>query len=80
MHLRRKHAASGTPPVPRELHALCLDASVGEYLLFHGCPENAVQPILKNGFDFRLAGSGAGTLFGRGTYFQTPATHTMLTA
>eukprot|EP00929_Paragymnodinium_shiwhaense_P075621 TRINITY_DN38683_c0_g1_i1.p1 TRINITY_DN38683_c0_g1~~TRINITY_DN38683_c0_g1_i1.p1 ORF type:complete len:1018 (-),score=198.07 TRINITY_DN38683_c0_g1_i1:22-3075(-) len=59
--------------LPDGLHALELDSSVGELVLFHGCRADAVPNILQQGFDFRLSGTSAGTMFGKGSYFAENA-------
>eukprot|EP00389_Voromonas_pontica_P018161 GDKH01028574.1.p2 GENE.GDKH01028574.1~~GDKH01028574.1.p2 ORF type:complete len:216 (+),score=21.58 GDKH01028574.1:147-794(+) len=38
----------------------------GEVIMFHGAPDDAVESILKNGFDCRYSNGG---MFGRGVYF-----------
>ena len=67
MKLAQKHPDG--VKLPHSLHALELDSKVGELALFHGCREEVVPQILKQGFDFRIAGGNAGTMFGGGAYF-----------
>merc|ERR1712078_754507 len=50
---------SGTPP---------LDPGINEVWLFHGTGDTAAQKITSNVFKVNLAGSNAGTLYGRGIY------------
>ena len=67
MKLAQKHPDG--VKLPDSLHALELDSKVGELALFHGCRQEVVPQILKQGFDFRIAGTNAGKMFGRGAYF-----------
>lgn len=46
-----------------------LDASVNEFLLFHGTKPTAADNICKSHFMVRLAGANKGTLYGPGIYF-----------
>jgi len=71
MKLSRKHP-NGVD-LPDSLHAICLNANVGELALFHGCSAQSMPNILKQGFDFRIAGSNTGTMFGKGAYFAENA-------
>merc|ERR1712224_1161668 len=45
-----------------------LDKSVNEVFLFHGTSADASEAITTNEFRVNLAGSHAGTLYGRGIY------------
>ncbi|CAJ1361971.1 unnamed protein product, partial [Effrenium voratum] len=71
MKLAQKHPDG--VQLPKGVHALELDAKVGELALFHGCKKEVLPQILKQGFDFRIAGGNAGTMFGRGAYFAENA-------
>lgn len=53
-------ALSGIPPP---------DPALNEVLLFHGTNHIAAEKIATSEFRIRLAGSNAGTLYGRGVYF-----------
>jgi len=44
------------------------DGELNEWLLFHGTNAAASEKICTKDFSFRLAGSGAGSLYGGGTY------------
>lgn len=55
---------AGTPP---------LDANVNEVWLFHGTAGIAADKITSNEFRINLAGSNAGTLYGRGIYLADSA-------
>ena len=46
---------------------------LNEYLLFHGCPVEAVDSIAREGFDPQLGGQAVGGMFGKGTYFAENA-------
>jgi len=46
-----------------------LRRDLNECYLWHGTGPNQVQNISKTGFDLQQAGSGRGSLFGRGLYF-----------
>jgi len=46
-----------------------LEASVNEFLLFHGTNPSACESICKSDFMVNLAGSHAGSLYGKGIYF-----------
>jgi len=47
-----------------------------EQFLFHGAKDlDKMDLILTQGFDFRLAGSSTGTLYGCGTYFARDASY-----
>ena len=50
---------------------------VKELQLFHGTRSDSVEPICQQGFDFRLAGSAVGTLYGKGSYFASKASYSM---
>lgn len=55
----------------RELFS-CLgevDASVNEFLLFHGSKPSAVESICRSKFMVKMAGANAGALYGPGIYF-----------
>jgi len=71
MKLARKHPDG--VELPDGIHALQLDPSIGELALFHGCISEKFPCILKQGFDFRIAGSNAGAMFGKGAYFAENA-------
>jgi hypothetical protein len=45
------------------------DSSVNEFMLFHGTKPSACASICDKNFMVDLAGSGAGTLYGKGIYF-----------
>jgi hypothetical protein len=45
------------------------DSSVNEFLLFHGTKPSACASICDQDFMVNLAGSSAGTLYGKGIYF-----------
>jgi hypothetical protein len=45
------------------------DRSVNEFLLFHGTKPSACGAICESDFMVNLAGSSAGTLYGKGVYF-----------
>ncbi|XP_078585782.1 uncharacterized protein LOC144867602 [Branchiostoma floridae x Branchiostoma japonicum] len=44
-----------------------------EFRLFHGTNQEAVAPICRQNFDWRLSGNNVGQLFGRGSYFTKNA-------
>uniref|UniRef100_C3YKR0 Poly [ADP-ribose] polymerase n=1 Tax=Branchiostoma floridae TaxID=7739 RepID=C3YKR0_BRAFL len=44
-----------------------------ELRLFHGTNQEAVAPICRQNFDWRLSGNNVGQLFGRGSYFTKHA-------
>ena len=46
-----------------------VDHSINEFYLMHGTEPAAAEALAKNGFHVDLAGSLAGTLYGRGVYF-----------
>jgi len=46
-----------------------VDLSVNECMLFHGTQPSACASICENDFKLSLAGSSAGTLYGKGIYF-----------
>lgn len=50
-----------------------LDASVNEAFFFHGTNADAAEKISVNDFCINLAGSNAGTLYGRGVYLAENA-------
>lgn len=45
------------------------DRSVNEFMLFHGTRPSACASICETDFKVSMAGSGAGTLYGKGVYF-----------
>eukprot|EP00913_Durusdinium_trenchii_P035116 g32850.t1 len=47
-----------------------IDAEINEYYLFHGTRPEAANAITEGDFRLDLAGSNAGTLYGRGVYFS----------
>jgi len=47
-----------------------IDAEINEYYLFHGTRPESAQSITEGDFRLDLAGSNAGTLYGRGVYFS----------
>jgi len=47
-----------------------IDAGINEYYLFHGTRPEAANAITEGDFRLDLAGSNAGTLYGRGLYFS----------
>merc|ERR1712032_14471 len=53
-----------------ELPGSALDTEVNEFYLFHGTGEKAASAITEGDFRMDLAGSNAGTLYGRGIYFS----------
>lgn len=58
-----------TEAVLEERYSTCLDKRINEHYLWHGTtPEGAIG-ISSDGFRISLAGSRAGTYFGRGCYF-----------
>eukprot|EP00058_Branchiostoma_floridae_P019229 XP_002604719.1 hypothetical protein BRAFLDRAFT_280943 [Branchiostoma floridae] len=44
-----------------------------ELRLFHGTNQEAVSPICRQNFDWRLSGNNVGQLFGQGSYFTANA-------
>lgn len=46
-----------------------LDESINELYLFHGSSPEGAQGISEDGFRIDMAGSNAGTMFGKGAYF-----------
>ncbi|KAK2191448.1 hypothetical protein NP493_53g15013, partial [Ridgeia piscesae] len=44
---------------------------INEYFLFHGAQQQFIEPILKQGIDFRL---NTRAMFGKGTYFAESST------
>jgi len=46
-----------------------LEPDLNEHYLFHGTNPAAADEITENGFRINLAGSNAGTMFGKGAYF-----------
>merc|ERR1712072_1040318 len=46
-----------------------IDPKINEYYLFHGTSPTAAQAITDSAFRIDLAGTNAGTLYGRGVYF-----------
>eukprot|EP00746_Dinoflagellata_sp_MGD_P139076 gnl/MRDRNA2_/MRDRNA2_72600_c0_seq1.p1 gnl/MRDRNA2_/MRDRNA2_72600_c0~~gnl/MRDRNA2_/MRDRNA2_72600_c0_seq1.p1 ORF type:complete len:1125 (+),score=239.69 gnl/MRDRNA2_/MRDRNA2_72600_c0_seq1:297-3377(+) len=46
-----------------------IDTSINEFYLFHGTKPEAAKAIAQSDFRVDLAGSNAGTLYGRGIYF-----------
>jgi len=66
---------SGKPfhQVWRESHDLPndpIDAGINEFYLFHGTKPSSALAIAEGDFRLDLAGSNAGTLYGRGLYFS----------
>jgi len=51
-------------------HGGQLDQSLNEHFLFHGTSPDAADSIAEDGFKLTLAGSHAGTMFGKGAYFS----------
>ena len=49
------------------------DKDCNEYFLFHGSKWDTVPKIIEGGFDWRHAGSAAGMMFGKGSYFAPAA-------
>ena len=47
--------------------------NLNEYLLFHGCPMEAVDSILEKGLDPQRGGEAIGAMFGTGSYFAENA-------
>merc|ERR1712187_554211 len=56
------------------LTELGLNASLNEFLMFHGTNPTAAASICENDFQLDRAGSNAGTLYGRGLYFGERST------
>mmetsp|Transcript_38833 Transcript_38833/g.91353 ORF Transcript_38833/g.91353 Transcript_38833/m.91353 type:complete len:818 (+) Transcript_38833:67-2520(+) len=56
-----------------DLPGLSLDRGVNEVLLFHGTHPIAAEAIADTAFQVNLAGSNAGTLYGRGIYLAENA-------
>jgi len=52
-----------------ELSAEPIDPEINEFYLFHGTSPKAAAAITAGDFRIDLAGSNAGTLYGRGIYF-----------
>ena len=46
-----------------------------EKILFHGTKEDLVDVICKDGFDWRVAGTSNGTLYGKGSYFARDSSY-----
>eukprot|EP00931_Biecheleriopsis_adriatica_P084306 TRINITY_DN5808_c0_g1_i1.p1 TRINITY_DN5808_c0_g1~~TRINITY_DN5808_c0_g1_i1.p1 ORF type:complete len:258 (+),score=35.62 TRINITY_DN5808_c0_g1_i1:104-877(+) len=53
-----------------DLPADPIDPSINEFYLFHGTKPEAAAAITEGNFRLDLAGSNAGTLYGRGLYFS----------
>jgi len=53
----------------KELSKTELSKIANEQILYHGTKSDMVNSIAREGFDWRLAGSSTGTLYGRGSYF-----------
>jgi len=51
-------------------HGGQLDQNLNEHYLFHGTSPEAAENIAESGFRLTLAGSHAGTMFGKGAYFS----------
>lgn len=51
-------------------HGGQLDQKPNEHYLFHGTSPEAAENIAESGFQVTLAGSHAGTMFGKGVYFS----------
>merc|ERR1719183_894060 len=51
-----------------------IDPSINEFYLFHGTSPEAAASITEGEFRLDLAGTNAGTLYGRGVYFAESAT------
>lgn len=54
--------------------------SANELHLYHGTSPDIVQFIVHDNFDFRIAGSRVGALYGDGSYFATTAKYSDLYA
>jgi len=57
---------------PTELFGIrtpCITEGINEYWLWHGTTPHAAKSIINRGFDLSRAGSGGGSLFGRGICF-----------
>lgn len=66
-------SGKGFHSVWREAHDLQsdpIDPSINEFYLFHGTKPEAATAITEGDFRLDLAGSNAGTLYGRGVYFS----------
>lgn len=50
-------------------HGAELDRGLNEHYLFHGTSPEAAESIAESGFRLNLAGTHAGTMFGKGAYF-----------
>lgn len=50
-------------------HGAQLDQNLNEHYLFHGTTPEAAEGIAESGFRLNLAGTHAGTMFGKGAYF-----------
>lgn len=55
--------------VPYLTNGQQLDQRLNEHYLFHGTSPDAAEHIAESGFRINLAGSNAGTMFGKGAYF-----------
>merc|ERR1711971_362315 len=51
-----------------------VDSRCNEWYLFHGTSEDCAKTICHTGFKMSFAGSHAGTLYGRGSYFAESIT------
>ena len=49
--------------------------SIDERRLFHGTQLQYLDPILKQGFDWRISGSSTGTMYGKGSYFARDSSY-----
>eukprot|EP00811_Abedinium_folium_P020300 NODE_2927_length_2120_cov_3.662318.p1 GENE.NODE_2927_length_2120_cov_3.662318~~NODE_2927_length_2120_cov_3.662318.p1 ORF type:complete len:552 (-),score=103.19 NODE_2927_length_2120_cov_3.662318:353-2008(-) len=50
---------------------VCLDTDINEEILVHGCLGKVADAIVREGFDLRRSGTGAGALYGEGIYFAS---------
>jgi len=57
------------PTKPFEMRMPCITEDINEYWLWHGTTPEAAKKIINRGFDLSRAGSGGGSLFGKGICF-----------
>ena len=64
----------------RELEKKYGQGCANELHLYHGTKPEIIEAIATDNFDFRIAGSRVGALYGDGTYFATTAKYSDLYA
>lgn len=64
----------------REMEKKLGQGCANELHLYHGTNADLVDVIARDNFDFRIAGSNVGAIYGRGTYFASTAKYSDLYA